>query len=146
MSATVRWTSNPVHSALEQTMRSMFDDYYRRSESGDEDVVQSAWTPAVDVQGTEEGLAIYVELPGVAKGDIDISLENQVLTVSGERRFEGEKSSYHRIERAYGKFTRSFRMPRDIDAGKVKASFEDGVLTLRLPKAEEALPRQIQIA
>lgn len=146
MNATARWTPRNLQSAFENTMRSMFDDYYRRGEPGDEDVVQSAWTPAVDVKETDGGIAVYVELPGIAKKDVDVSLDNHVLTVSGERRFEGEKERYHRIERPYGKFTRSFRLPRDIDGGKVKASFADGILTLELPRAEEALPRQIKIS
>ena len=139
------WTANNIHSALEQTMGRVFDDMYRRHGEPDESVVQSAWTPSADVREEDDGIAILVELPGIAKDEIDIALDSGVLTVSGERKLDGERETYHRIERAYGKFSRSFRLPRDIDGSKVKASFSDGVLTLALPKAEDAKPRQIVI-
>ena len=137
--------ANNLQSAFEHTMRNMFEDLYRRGE-GDEDVVRSAWTPPVDIRETETGIAVQMELPGIAKKDVDISLDNHVLTVRGERHFEGEKERYHRIERTYGKFARSFRLPHDIDGGKVKAGFADGVLTLELPRSEKMLPRQIKIS
>ena len=130
----------------------ILDDYMRRNvsrgESGEEEVVQSTWTPAVDVKEADDALTLYVELPGIPKDKIGISLENHVLTVHGERTFhEGEdRDQFHRVERYYGKFSRSFRLPREVDGSKVAARYEDGVLRLEIPKAEAAKPRQITIA
>ncbi len=138
----------PVHGP---TLNRVLEDFFRRAtpqaEAGEEEVVQSTWTPAVDVKETDDSLQLYVELPGIDKNKVDISLESGVLTVSGERHFEeGERESYRRVERAYGLFNRSFRVPRDVDSSQVTATYRDGVLHLELPKAEAAKPRQIEIA
>ncbi len=144
-----RWPHEqlPIHGP---TLNRVLEDFFRRAtpqaEVGEEEVVQSTWTPAVDVKETDDSLQLYVELPGVNKGEIDISLENNVLTVGGERHFEEhERESYRRVERAYGKFSRSFRVPRDVDGNKVTAAYTDGILRLELPKVEAAKPRQIEI-
>jgi len=106
------------------------------------------WAPAVDIRETEEAFLVHAELPGLSKDDIEITLENDILKLSGERRFEKdvEEKEYHRIERSYGTFTRAFSLPSRVDASGVSASFTDGVLTISVPKVEEAKPRKIDIA
>ncbi len=125
----------------------VFDEFFTPGGAGEEDVSLTNWTPAADVKETDTAVFIYVELPGLLKEDVDVSLEAGVLTVSGERRFvkDDTKESYRRLERFYGKFSRSFRLPRTVEAGKVKATFADGLLALELPKSEVARPRQIEI-
>ena len=115
--------------------------------AGDEDVTVTNWVPSADVKETEAALLVELELAGVKKDDVEISLEKNVLKVTGERRHESEESKqgFHRVERSYGTFSRSFRLPRHVDPAQVKASMQDGVLRLELPKTEEARPRQIAI-
>lgn len=112
-----------------------------------EDARRGSWTPAVDIRETDEAFHVHAELPGLTKEDVQITLENNVLRLSGERRFEkeDEKDSYHRIERAYGSFTRSFSVPDDADDSKVSAEFKDGVLTVRLVKSEKSRPKAIDV-
>ena len=103
--------------------------------------------PAMDIVESEEELTISVELPGLKKDDVKLAIENDVLTLSGEKRFENEekKKDYHRVERSYGTFHRSISLPTQVDAGKAEASFEDGILEIRIPRAETAKPKQIEI-
>ncbi len=109
----------------------------------------ASWLPPVDVRETGEHLQVDVELPGMTADDVDVRVENSVLTVRGEKKSElqegKEGSDYHLIERRYGRFERSFTLPRTVDAERVEAHFDNGVLTITLPKAETAKPRQIQI-
>jgi HSP20 family protein len=104
--------------------------------------------PPVDIQETEEGFRLMAELPGLTREDITITLENNVLRLTGERKFEKDvkKESYHRVERSYGTFARSFVLPQQVSSEKVQAAFENGVLTITVPKAEQAKPRKIEIA
>jgi HSP20 family protein len=106
-----------------------------------------AWSPAVDIFERADGLVIRAEIPGVSKDDIDVRIENNVLTLHGERRREDgfDEAAAHRLERIYGSFTRSFSLPTSVDAAKIAASYRDGVLEIVLPKAEEAKPKRIQI-
>lgn len=105
------------------------------------------WMPAVDIRETPEALVVYAEVPGLSKEDIQITLENNLLTLSGERRFEKDtkQEDWHRIERSYGTFSRSFSLPANVAVEKVDATFKDGVLTIMIPKAESARPRKIAI-
>jgi HSP20 family protein len=107
----------------------------------------NSWAPALDVYEDKDNLVVRAELPGLKKEDINISLNENTVTISGERRnekkYEGSETS--REERLFGRFTRSFQLPKAVDSGKVKASYKDGILTVTLPKAEEAKPRQIEI-
>lgn len=105
------------------------------------------WMPPVDIKETDEALTISAEIPGLSKENVSITMENNVLTISGERKFEKdvEKENFHRIERAYGSFSRSFSLPANVATEKADASFKDGVLIVTLPKTEEAKPRQITI-
>ncbi len=108
---------------------------------------ESAWTPAVDLQETEEGYVLKADLPGLEKKDISLTVEEDVVTLSGERKDETRKEGkgYCRIERARGSFRRSFRLPAGIDANKVSAEFSKGVLHVTLPKPETAKPKQIDV-
>ena len=105
------------------------------------------WSPAVEVFETENELVLKADVPEVDLKDIDVRVEDQTLTLSGERKFQKEDSQkgYHRIERGYGSFTRSFTVPSTVDTEKVEAGYENGVLTVKLPKKPAAKPRQVKI-
>lgn len=113
----------------------------------DEEASMALWRPAVDIYESEENMVLRAELPGMAKEDVKINVENNVLTLRGERKFDSEvkKENYQRIERAYGSFCRSFTLPTNIDKSKIEASFKDGVLEVTMPKSEEAKPKEIDI-
>jgi HSP20 family protein len=106
-----------------------------------------AWAPAVDIFETENNIVMKAELPGVEPKDVEVRVEDNTLYLKGERKFEKEtkEENYHRIERSYGSFARSFALPNSIDAEKVAAEYKDGLLTLTLPKREEAKPKTIKI-
>jgi HSP20 family protein len=105
------------------------------------------WSPAVDIYETENELVLKADVPDVDPKDIDVRVENQTLTISGDRKFEQENSSkgFHRIERSYGNFVRSFAVPNTFDTDKIDAGFKNGVLTVTLPKKETAKPRQVKV-
>jgi HSP20 family protein len=113
----------------------------------DEETSLGAWLPPVDIAEDKDRILLTVELPGFKQDQIQIQMEGGVLTLRGERKFEEEKNgrSYHRVERAYGHFMRSFTLPSNVDREAVKANFSDGLLQIELPKREESKPRQIQI-
>lgn len=106
------------------------------------------WSPATDIIETENELLLKSDLPDVALQDIDVQVENQTLTVKGRRHFEreGNNKAFHRIERSYGSFIRSFTVPNTVDTEKVAADYQNGVLTVRIPKKEAAKPRQVKVA
>lgn len=108
----------------------------------------SAWTPAVDIFDASDAIVLKAELPGLAADDIDIEVDDNVLTLKGERRFEDtvEEGRYYRLERAYGTFQRSVTLPQGVKADDITATFEKGVLTVRVPKADEVKPRKIAVA
>jgi HSP20 family protein len=108
---------------------------------------RSAWVPALDVRETEDLFEVTVDLPGMAPEDVSVTFEAGVLTVSGTRQFSREetKETYHRIERSYGTFARQIKLPRTADTEKIEASFDKGVLTVTVPKAEAAKPRTIEV-
>jgi HSP20 family protein len=142
-----RWNpSAAAHTARDPFFR-LIDTFFNQ-DSSNEDVASRSWMPPVDIQETEDGYRLTAELPGLTRDDINITMENNVLRLSGERKFEKDvkKESYHRIERAYGTFGRSFVLPQQVSSEKVEAAFKDGVLTVTVPKAEQAKPRKIAIA
>lgn len=111
-----------------------------------EEMQSSAWNPAVDVIEENEKLLVKVEVPGVDEKDLRVTFEDGLLTITGERQFERKDDrNYHRIERAYGSFTRSFTLPRSVDASQIAANYRNGVLEIEIPKKEESKPKQIQI-
>jgi HSP20 family protein len=123
----------------------VFEDAFNRFFT--EPQTNRPWTPAVDIYETENDLVVKADLPEVELKDIDVRVENQTLTIAGERKFEKQDNvaGYHRIERSYGNFTRSFAVPNSFDTEKIAASFKNGVLSVSLPKKEAAKPRQIKV-
>jgi HSP20 family protein len=105
------------------------------------------WSPAVDILETENELVLKADLPDLKLADIDVRVENNTLSIKGERRFESdsEQKGYHRIERSYGSFVRSFAVPNSVDTEKVSADYKNGVLTVKLPKKEAAKPKQVKV-
>ena len=114
---------------------------------GEQEPTTRTWAPPVDIYETENALVLKADLPGIDPKDVDIRIENGVLYLKGERKFEKEekKENYHRVERSYGAFTRSFALPNSINADHVKAEYKDGQLILTMPKREEAKPKTIKI-
>jgi HSP20 family protein len=141
-----RW--DPFHGLgdIQSEMNRLFDSWTGRPAPAAGDRM---WLPAVDVHETKDDFVLTFDVPGVSEKDVHISITGDLLTVKGERRFErestGEESTYHRVERLYGKFERSVQLPTMVKTDKVKASYRDGVLTVTLPKAEEVKPREIKI-
>lgn len=130
-----------IQDRMNQLFRSSFAGY------GDESIAAGAWSPAVDIYESPEAIEMTFEIPGVNRNDIKVNFENNLLTVSGERKLEHEdrREGYHRVERNYGSFLRSFTVPSTIDANKISAEFANGLLRLTLPKRPESQPRVIDI-
>lgn len=144
----IRW--NPETDLLRGRMDRVFNEMLRDlwgASPTSEAAAGRTWMPAVDIREGDEHLELVAELPGMKKEDVQITLENNVLTIAGERKFEAEtkNEAYHRIERSYGNFSRSFTLPASVKTDKVDAKFADGVLTIQLPKMEESKPRKIAI-
>jgi HSP20 family protein len=142
-----RW-NQPVNYVSREPLARLFDTFFTQDLQGNEEVSNRAWIPPVDIQETEDAYRLTAELPGLTKDDINITLENNVLRLTGERKLEKDvkKESYQRVERTYGTFARSFSLPHQVDGDKVEAAFKDGVLTITVPKAEQAKPRKISIS
>jgi len=129
-------------------MNRLFDETFQKTRSArEEDLSAGLWAPPVDIYETEDKIVLKAELPEVDKKDVDIKVDDNTLTIQGERKFDKEtkKENYHRIERAYGKFSRSFSLPNTIDKEKIKATYKDGILELIMPKKEETKPKQISV-
>ena len=145
--AVVRWDPFRDLGMLQDRMNRLFDDA-GRGWRNDEPAATTSWSPSVDIFETEGEIVVKSELPGMDRKDITLHLENNVLTLRGERKFEKEtkEENYHRIERSYGNFSRSFSIPATVDEEKIRADYKDGVLKIVLPKKEQAKPKQIKIA
>jgi HSP20 family protein len=130
------------------TLRDEFDRLFDFSWPSRDTGLLGGWSPALDVFDDKDNLVVTLEVPGIKKDDIEISLHDGMLTVSGERKDEREQTEGQafRSERYFGKFQRSLSLPTAVDAGKVKANYKDGILTIHLPKAEEAKPKQITVS
>jgi HSP20 family protein len=141
-----RWDPFRDLGLLQDRMNRMFDDA-GRGWRADEPSATTTWSPAVDIYETENEIMVQAELPGVDRKDITLNLENNVLTLKGERRFEKEtkQENYHRIERSYGGFSRAFSIPAIVDEEKIRADYKDGILKIALPKKELVKPKQIKI-
>lgn len=115
---------------------------------GEEGIARGAWSPSVDIYENKDQIVLEAELPGMKRDDFDLSIENNVITLRGERRFEkkDEGDNYHRVERSYGSFTRSFTLPQTVDAEAVAAEYRNGVLRIKMPKREEIKARRIEIS
>lgn len=132
-------------SAMQDRVARLFGDVYLR----DEDTgFRGSWSPAVDIYETEgHDLVLKAELPGMNRGDIDVTVENSTLVLKGQKKFDADvkEEHYRRIERTYGAFHRSFTLPATVDAARVSADYKNGVLTVKLPFREEAKPRSINV-
>jgi len=144
--ALVRWNPRRGVPSIWDEVDRLFEDLFPRTVTHT-DFYEADWMPRVDISETDDNLVIAAEIPGMKKEDINISVEDGVLTLKGERKHENEKKekNYHRIERSYGSFYRSFRLPPSVDTEKVHASYKDGVLKVTLPKLEEVKPREIPV-
>lgn len=131
---------------LHNEMGRVFDGIFNQKDV-DTDSENSTWMPTVDITETENSYKIQAELPGVYENDVNVSVTDHLLTIKGEKRQEeqSDENNIHRIERRYGSFQRSFTLPQLINASEIKAGFKDGILTLEIPKAEEARPTEIPI-
>jgi HSP20 family protein len=144
--AVVKWDPFRDLISIQDRMNRLFEQTLSRSR-GDEGVSATTWTPAVDIYETADTIVMKAELPGVAREDIQIQINENTLTLQGERRFakDVQEENYLRLERAYGGFHRSFTLPATVQQDKIRALFKDGVLELTLPKAEDAKPKRISI-
>lgn len=115
---------------------------------GDEGIARGAWNPSVDIYENKDQIVLEAELPGMNREDFDLTVENNVITLRGERRFEkkDEGDNYHRVERSYGSFTRSFTLPQTVSADGAQAEYRSGVLRVTLPKREEVKARRIEVS
>jgi HSP20 family protein len=140
-----RWDPFRGMGDIQSEINRLFDNFVGRPGTGAG--ADRMWLPAVDVHETKDDLVLSFDIPGVAEKDVQLTITGDLLTVKGERRFDRESSenTYHRVERLYGKFERSVQLPMTVQGDKVKATYRDGVLEVRLAKAEEVKPRQIKI-
>ena len=142
----VRWDSSRDASALQERLSRMLEGFYVRPQ---EDLTRGAWVPAVDIYSNDQHeLVLKAELPEMKEDEFEVTVEDNTLTLRGEKKLDTEvtQEQFHRIERSYGAFARSFALPPTVDAGKVRAEYKAGVLTVRLPLREEAKPKQIKVA
>ncbi len=144
MRTLTRWEPFRGVATLQDQVNRLFDDVFERT--GEESSL-SAWAPAVDIYETEHELVVKADLPEVDPKDLDIRVENNILTIRGERKFEKKvkEENYLRVERSYGSFARSFTLANTVNPDAIKAEYQNGVLTLSIPKREEAKPKQIKV-
>ncbi|OLB20378.1 MAG: hypothetical protein AUI12_13675 [Acidobacteria bacterium 13_2_20CM_2_57_6] len=144
MRTLARWEPFRGATSLQDHVNRLFnDDFERRGEESS----LTAWAPAVDIYETEHELVVKADLPEIDPKDLDIRVENNILTIRGERKFEKKvnEDNYLRVERAYGSFARSFTLANTVNSDAIKADYQNGVLTLNIPKREEAKPKQIKV-
>ena len=146
MTVLTRWEPFREFSTLQDRMNRLFRDSYT-GEGRDESLTTSSFAPAVDVYEDEHKVTLKIEVPGIDEKEIDVRVENNTLTVHGERKIEKEEKeeNYRRVERQYGSFTRTFTLPTSVDSEKVSATYDKGVLKVNLPKKAEAKPKQIKV-
>lgn len=142
--AITRWDPFREVVALQNRVNSLFRDF---NENGDSPLTAASFVPAVDVYEDNDKVVLKLEVPGIEEKDLDVRVENQTLTVKGERKFEKneKEENFHRIERRYGSFYRAFTLPNTVDTGNVDAKYNAGVLKLELKKKPEAQPKQIKV-
>ena len=154
MNTLIRWDPfrtrwNPLNDRedVERRLASMLGTREVPGHGGNEALTVAQWSPLVDIIEDDKEYLIKAELPDMKKEDVRLTVENEVLTMSGERTFEkeGQGKKYHRTERAYGSFVRRFSLPEDADGGKVTADYKDGMLHVHLPKSQKAKPKTIEV-
>ena len=148
MNAITQW--NPIReldNLHDRVLRALYRRSDTRNDDGQQPLIAAEWAPAVDIVEDNKEYLIKAELPEVAKEDVKVTLDNGVVTIRGERKLEKEEKDkkYHRIERSYGCFMRSFTLPDDADPGQISADFKEGLLQVRLAKCEAKKPRQIEV-
>jgi HSP20 family protein len=143
--ALIRWDPVRELDSLQGDMNRLFDRFFE-GRPGNGGAVRR-WIPAMDLVETGDHLVLRADLPGMSEDDVDIEIKDGVLTLSGERKAEHEEKGegFHRVERSFGRFSRSLSLPEGVDADKVDANFADGVLEVRVPKPEESKPTRVQI-
>jgi HSP20 family protein len=146
MTVIARWDPFREFSTLQDRMNRLFRESYG-PEGRDEALTTSQFAPPVDVYEDEHNVVLKVEVPGIDEKDIDVRVENNVLTVHGERKVEKEEKeeNFRRVERQYGSFTRTFTLPSTVDADRIQADYDKGILKIVLPKKAEAKPKQIKV-
>ncbi|HUJ80754.1 MAG TPA: Hsp20/alpha crystallin family protein [Candidatus Acidoferrales bacterium] len=144
MNSVIRWEPFRNVNSLQEQFSRLFDTSFpgRSSESD-----LTTWAPAVDIQETENELVLKADLPGIEEKDIDVRIENNTLTIRGERKFEKQvnEDNYLRVERSYGSFSRSFSLPNTINTEAIHAEYKNGVLTVQMPKRAESKPKQVKV-
>ncbi len=147
--ALIKWDPFADLLSIQEKMNKLFEDTLHRSGSfdADEEFRMANWIPPVDIYETTDEIILKAELPEVKKDEVEINVDNNILTLTGKREFEKEteKENFHRIERSYGGFKRSFNLPATIDQEKIDADFKNGILKITMRKKEESKPRQIEI-
>ena len=149
MTQSIRRQTSREFDPIQHQMHRLFEPFFGRLPAFvTDDVLGSGWAPAVDIEETPESLFVRAELPGMKPEDIDVRVENGTLTIRGERRFENEQGNrnFHRVERSYGSFSRSFTLPTSVSPEDVKARYENGILELQMAKRDEARPRRIPVS
>lgn len=146
MTTISRWEPFRGLSTLHDQVNRLFNETVLRGQG--EDSASTTWSPTVDIYETENELVVKADLPDVSEKDIDVRVENNLLTIRGERKFEKSLSedNYLRVERSYGTFSRSFSLPNTVNAEAIHAEYKNGVLTVTMPKREESKPRQVKVA
>jgi len=144
--AIVKWDPFRDLMTLRQRMDTLFDNFFTEREEGKE-IISGTWSPSVDIHETENALVLTTEVPGIEEKDIEIEIEGNTLTLKGKREYEKEtkKENYHRIERSYGSFCRSFTLPNYVDQDKIEAQHDKGLLKITLPKRPESRPKKVKI-
>lgn len=148
MNALKRWHQLKDMEAFQQSLEGLLHrSSVRRPEGQEEQIAVTEWSPLVDISEDDKEYLIKAELPDLKKEDVKVTAQEGTLTIMGERKFEKEEKTrkYHRVERAYGTFGRSFSLPDDANPAKVSAEFKDGILTVHLVKDEKAKPRQVEV-
>lgn len=145
--ALTRWDPFRDLLSLQERMNKLFEDSLARSNSPASDAAAGTWSPPVDIIEKEDEILLRAELPGIDLQNVDLQVHDDTLVLRGERQFDKEtkKENYHRIERAYGTFSRSFTLPSSVDQGGIRAKLKDGILEVHLPKVQSAKPRPIPI-
>jgi HSP20 family protein len=147
MANITRWDPFNELASWQNRFNQMLRSPFSGASEGNQPLAFGNFVPPVDIYEDEHNITVQAEVPGVDEKDLDVRLENNVLTISGERKMEDEQKeeNFHRIERSYGRFVRSFSLPTTVDAENVNAQFENGILKVTIPKKEEARPKQIRI-
>ena len=145
--AIVKWDPFRDIMTLRERMDNLFEDSISRMRGTGENISYSTWSPAVDIYETSDNLVIKAEIPGADKDDISVEIKNSALYLKGERKLEKDvkEENYHRMERSYGSFHRTFALPTTVNQEKIKANFKNGVLEITIPKVEKAKPKPITV-